>query len=39
MGLGLIALTVSLVALAINAVNHFQLQREIREMDTKREEY
>ena len=33
MSLGLIALIISLVALAINAVNHFQIQRAIHTMD------
>ena len=33
MSLGLIALIISLVALAINAVNHFQIQRAIHTND------
>ena len=33
MSLGLTALIISLVALAINAVNHFQIQRAIHTMD------
>lgn len=39
MSLGLIAFIISLVALAINAVNHFQVQRAIHTIIKKEETY